>query len=290
MRQKELANQGLERTVNPCHALALALGVTDEEDGDGVPVQYTGDIGTVALAMAMGNLTDREMKVMYHRYFHGEDYETIGERFGVTRERIRQVERKALRKMGRRNVLELIRGGILSYWRSEIDREAEKRFGAYKTALDREFADRVRTWEETHRAEALPDKDQALLDAADDRDSRLRTPIEEMDLSVRSYNCLKRAGLNTAGDIARRSHEQMMRVRNLGRKSLEEVIGKLDGMGLRLSDEPETVIPSKATDMHRCYATGTYYCPACLRALGTEKKHGSEICHCGVLLNWKEAE
>ena len=63
----------------------------------------------------------------------------------------------------------------------------------------------------------------------------LETTIEELDLSVRSYNCLKRAGINTVQDLTNRSENDMMKVRNLGRKSLEEVIAKLDSMGLALT-------------------------------------------------------
>ncbi len=65
----------------------------------------------------------------------------------------------------------------------------------------------------------------------------LETTIEELDLSVRSYNCLKRAGINTVQDLTTRSETDMMKVRNLGRKSLEEVIAKLDGMGLGLAND-----------------------------------------------------
>ncbi len=67
----------------------------------------------------------------------------------------------------------------------------------------------------------------------------LETTIEELDLSVRSYNCLKRAGINTVQDLTNRSENDMMKVRNLGRKSLEEVIAKLDGMGLSLSNSED---------------------------------------------------
>ena len=61
--------------------------------------------------------------------------------------------------------------------------------------------------------------------------------IEELDLSVRSYNCLKRAGINTVGDLTNRTEEDMMKVRNLGRKSLEEVLNKLKAFGMELSCE-----------------------------------------------------
>ena len=67
----------------------------------------------------------------------------------------------------------------------------------------------------------------------------LETTIEELDLSVRSYNCLKRAGINTVQDLTNKSENDMMKVRNLGRKSLEEVIAKLDGMGLSLSSNED---------------------------------------------------
>lgn len=63
----------------------------------------------------------------------------------------------------------------------------------------------------------------------------LEMTIEELDLSVRSYNCLKRAGINTVEDLISRTEEDMMKVRNLGRKSLEEVVNKLKALGLSLA-------------------------------------------------------
>ena len=67
----------------------------------------------------------------------------------------------------------------------------------------------------------------------------LEMTIEEMDLSVRSYNCLKRAGINTVEELIRKSDEEMMKVRNLGKKSLEEVQNKLNELGLNLRKETE---------------------------------------------------
>lgn len=69
------------------------------------------------------------------------------------------------------------------------------------------------------------------------RDKVLEMTIEELDLSVRSFNCLKRAGINTVEDLISKTQEDMMKVRNLGHKSLEEVINKLDTMGLSLASE-----------------------------------------------------
>ncbi|MFI3206619.1 MAG: DNA-directed RNA polymerase subunit alpha [Clostridia bacterium] len=67
----------------------------------------------------------------------------------------------------------------------------------------------------------------------------LEMTIEELDLSVRSFNCLKRAGINTVEDLINKSEEDMMKVRNLGRKSLEEVIWKMASLGFNLRREEE---------------------------------------------------
>ena len=73
----------------------------------------------------------------------------------------------------------------------------------------------------------------------DKKEKVLEMTVEELDLSVRSYNCLKRAGINTVQELASKSMDDMMKVRNLGKKSLEEVERKLKelGLGLRLNDE-----------------------------------------------------
>ena len=73
--------------------------------------------------------------------------------------------------------------------------------------------------------------------SADPQSTVLDMTIEELDLSVRSFNCLKRANINTVEDLISKTEDEMMKVRNLGRKSLEEVINKLAMMGLSLADE-----------------------------------------------------
>ena len=79
-----------------------------------------------------------------------------------------------------------------------------------------------------------------LVSRPEDRQQKvLEMSIEDMDLSVRSYNCLKRAGIHTVEDLTKRSEEDMLKVRNLGRKSLDEVIAKLKGYGLDLKSSEE---------------------------------------------------
>ena len=87
--------------------------------------------------------------------------------------------------------------------------------------------------EEMGNAEIMVEKDD------DGKEKVLEMTIEELDLSVRSFNCLKRAGINTVGDLIGKSEDDMMKVRNLGRKSLDEVIGKLASLGFKLSKEED---------------------------------------------------
>lgn len=74
---------------------------------------------------------------------------------------------------------------------------------------------------------------------SDEKEKVLEMNIDELELSVRSYNCLKRAGINTVEELCNRTSEDMMKVRNLGRKSLEEVLAKLKEFGLELNQSEE---------------------------------------------------
>ena len=92
------------------------------------------------------------------------------------------------------------------------------------------FADLSESKEET---EIRIEKDE------NSKDNFLSMTIEDLDLSVRSFNCLKRAGIDTVADLINKSEDEMMKVRNLGRKSLEEVMHKLKSLGFTLSSEGE---------------------------------------------------
>ena len=89
----------------------------------------------------------------------------------------------------------------------------------------------------TDLSETMGSKSTVVEKAETQRDKVLELTIEELDLSVRSFNCLKRANINTVEDLISKTEDEMMKVRNLGRKSLEEVINKLAMMGLHLADE-----------------------------------------------------
>ncbi|MDD2496587.1 MAG: DNA-directed RNA polymerase subunit alpha [Desulfitobacteriaceae bacterium] len=87
--------------------------------------------------------------------------------------------------------------------------------------------------------ESISDEVTMVEKEEEKKDKLLELTIEELDLSVRSYNCLKRAGINTAQELIQKTEEDMMKVRNLGKKSLEEVQEKLDALGLSLKKSDE---------------------------------------------------
>ena len=89
----------------------------------------------------------------------------------------------------------------------------------------------------TDLSETMGSKATVVEKAEAQRDKVLELTIEELDLSVRSFNCLKRANINTVEDLISKTEDEMMKVRNLGRKSLEEVINKLAMMGLSLASD-----------------------------------------------------
>ena len=89
----------------------------------------------------------------------------------------------------------------------------------------------------TNLSETVGSRSTVVEKAETQRDKVLEMTIEEMDLSVRSFNCLKRANINTVEDLISKTEDEMIKVRNLGRKSLEEVINKLAMMGLSLASD-----------------------------------------------------
>ena len=87
--------------------------------------------------------------------------------------------------------------------------------------------------------EAMSGMDILINREGDKEAELLEVPIEEMELSVRSYNCLKRANINTIGDLTKKSRNDMLKVRNLGLKSIEEVIQKIESYGFKLREDEE---------------------------------------------------
>lgn len=165
-----------------------------------------------ALQEAIAELTDREQKVLEMRYKHGMLLEQCGYRLGVTRERIRQVEAKAIRKLRHPRFRK-------HYLLDTLNKAFE--INAEKDRLERENNQLVA------RLNALGDKI-----AGEKKAQELQIDIDELELSVRSYNCLKRAGINTLEDLSHMTIDNLMLVRNLGKRSMCEVVDKAKEYGV----------------------------------------------------------
>lgn len=165
-----------------------------------------------ALMEAISDLTDREQKVLELRFIHDMTYGQCGHRFNVTRERIRQIEAKALRKLrhprfAKHYLLDTLNKAF------EIDAE--------RARLERENM-MLREKLEKHESIPKPKVEPKKID------------IAYMELSVRSYNCLKRAGFNFVDDLDGKTVSDLKKVRNLGMKSLREVVEKAREFGIEI--------------------------------------------------------
>ena len=226
--------------------------------------------------MEAAKLTEREYNILMLRFVEGMTYEEAGYQYTVTRERIRQIEAKALRKMrGRKACREILQKGFYQWTQEQIRQRAdaivEERIKQFKTQ-----------WLIDH-----PEPEYVAGDPVDpeinERAQKMQMTIEELDLSVRSYNCLKRANINTVGDLTKRSYNNLICVRNLGRKSLDEVVAKLEAMGLKLSEENCKGWPV-VCGANGPYAQGTRTCPVCGKSVEYELKNGVRHCSCGTVL------
>ena len=166
-------------------------------------------------------LSERENKVLQMRYEWGMTLEEAGKECGVTRERIRQVEAKAIRKLR----FQQYKGTIMCVPKAEW-RKAQNEAEHYKAQAEymQSELDKIRNITPEQRTEAY-------------KGTLLETTINELDLSVRSYSCCKRAGINTLGDLCGKTYTEMTKVRNLGKKSLQEIESKMHEHGLRFKPE-----------------------------------------------------
>jgi len=155
------------------------------------------------------NLGDRQKIVITLRYRSHMTLEDIAKELHVTRERVRQIEARAIRILRRRE--------SLNHWLlvpMERLLEAQKERDELKLKLIT-----------SGRTEEL--KPESNLKSVG---------IDEMDLSVRAYNCLRRAGIDTLADLQKMTREDLMKVRNMGRKSLEEIITKAKEYGIAIEE------------------------------------------------------
>ncbi len=171
-------------------------------------------------------LTEREQRIMTSYYgLNGETaktYREIGQDFNVTQERIRQVHAKALRKLRHPNRANILKVGKKVY--DEQCAESERVKAIYAEAKAEELERLKAEDDERIRQLAIDDAQRKHKDSG----GLFVIPIENLDLSVRAFNCLHRAGIETVGDLLKLDDEALLRIRNLGRKSAEEVKQRIE--------------------------------------------------------------
>lgn len=192
------------------------------------------------LEVAMDSLAPREREALIVYFREGNNLEKAGQHFRVTRERARQIIAKGVRKLRHPSRSRLITLGVQG---AALENENRKR----RLALEAEAAELDAAENALllmrdgllSRAGVLSSAYQELLSAGSGplsaallmREDLLSMTVEEMEFSVRSYNCLKRAGINTLGDLVRRiglgPDNSILRIRNLGRRSAEEIRDKV---------------------------------------------------------------
>jgi len=187
---------------------------------------FTARIYVPGFLEAIETLSDREQKVLHLRYEEGLTYEQTGKEFDVTRERIRQVEEKAMRKL--RSPF-LAKKYILVDAQTTQDLKKENEDLMLQVICLRDKLKKI-----YDAVGVNPDEAEKKAKEAVKPEPEHLPSIDEMELSVRSYNCLKRAGIDTIDQLKGKTEADLRHVRNLGRKSIIEVITKAKEWGITI--------------------------------------------------------
>lgn len=161
-------------------------------------------------------LNEREFYIVIESFKNGLKLEKIGKLLGITRERVRQILEKTLRKIKYREKY-FIYGEY-----ANLQLKARQEYEEYKkTLMDKWTYESALEFIENYR----------------NTNQHTETTIDELDFSVRTYNCLKRGGINTITELTSQSEEDLMKLKNFGRKSFKEIIRVLGEKGLELRND-----------------------------------------------------
>ena len=202
------------------YPLNLIYAIFDDE-ADGI-IENADTISDFngSVEYVLHTLSERERTVLKYRFVDLMTYEEVGKLYNITRERIRQVEAKALRKLRHPSRAKYLKCGV-----SGIIEDI-------RTDYFNKFADLESRLLELCERNGKP-VDNEL------RKKYAQTKIEDMDLSVRSYNCLKRAGIDDLQQLAKLSYNDLAGIRNLGRKCVGEIIERLKEYGYDIRQNGE---------------------------------------------------
>lgn len=187
-------------------------------------------------AIENSNLTDREIYCLKAYYKEVRNLESVGKSLNITRERVNQIIRKAIMKL-KHSSKELLIQGKDKFELISLN-EKEEIIKEFKEKIS---YDLIIEWISNHEiTEELLKLCYSIINTYHNRPKEQEEiTIEDLDLSVRSYNCLKRWGIHTLKDLTSMTRDDMMKVRNLGRKSLKEVESKLKEIGLSFKENEE---------------------------------------------------
>ena len=174
------------------------------------------------LIEALDKLRDKEKQTLIYRFNHGLTLAEVAKEYGVTKERVRQIEAKAIRKLRHPSLTRMFLFDTQEkYYEAARERDRLKLENITLT-------DKLNEYFKENSVDMEPPIVKNDIDSI---------PIEDLDLSVRSYNCLRRGGYDTIGDIRGATIEQLMKVRNLGRRSIDEILEKLKEYGIEVSHD-----------------------------------------------------
>lgn len=226
----------------PQNIYKAVFGVREATDVQEI-AGLAGDRGALEFAMLLAGLSDREADILRLRFQKNKTLEAVTEVYGINRERVRQIEAKALRKMRRPCVCKLLTMGLRAWMEEQIHIEARSIADLEVPQKVHEMLTERLEWAQQHMQEREEEIYRLARDGETQSEQDVKAilaeniTLEELELSVRAYNCMKRAGCNTVADIIKMTEKEMMCIRNLGRKSMEEVIAKVRERGFELRQE-----------------------------------------------------
>ena len=220
-------------TVWPWNLMYAALLTLASEGEMQATTDVTYRIYLPGFQKVYNELTERERAVLEARYQGCKTYEQCGKSMGVTRERIRQIEAKAMRKLRGRSARMVMRPPEEYIRMEQRALRAEEESEAYRNRMKK-----------LRKVLGCPDNGEMPKEEPEEEPEEVRPNIMEADiadleLSVRSYNCLYRAGIRTIGDLRGMTIESLCRVRNMGRKSVMEVCDRVKAFGIVIPHEEE---------------------------------------------------
>lgn len=198
----------------------------------------------VTIRVALESLTEREQTVITSLYRDRLELKEAGERIGVGKERARQILMHGMRKLRNPRRLHYIcigNGQYVSAQQVQAHLQADFELALKAYMLEDISFDMKRVFERKFKIAkeaVLNGNYHPYIDKKGTVGAMLIT-IEELDLSIRAYNCLKRAGISTVGDICNLTEEQLREVRNLGKKAYDEILEKLERLGVSIKEEEE---------------------------------------------------